>query len=338
VNELGLIDAFLEPFRLKRYARASAAGVVSGPGDDCAVVRPSRGRELVLKVDEVVQGVHFDPRWFTPEDVGHKALAAALSDLAAAGARPRWFLCALGVRTDSDPLPVARGMARGMAALARRHRCVLVGGNVTRAPAWSVSITALGETSRPRTRRGARPGDALVVAGELGRAALGLRLLRGDGNGGGNERAWRESEGSVPRRREESTAIRAQLRPEPLVAAGLAATPLAAAAVDVSDGFLRDLDHLCEASSCGAEVELQDLPIDAAVRAAGVELALSGGEDYALLFAARAQSASKLVARLRKSRIPARVAGRFVKARGIRLHDHGTLRPLPPRLGWDHLD
>jgi thiamine-monophosphate kinase len=338
VNELGLIDAFLEPFKLKRYGRAAAADVLSGPGDDCAVVRPSRGRKLVLKVDEVVQGVHFDPRWFTPDDVGHKALAAALSDLAAAGARPRWFLCALGVRTDSDPLPVARGIARGMAALARRHRCILVGGNVTKAAAWSVSITALGEAARPRTRRGARPGDALVVAGELGRAAFGLRLLSGDGTeGGGGERAWRQSE-SAGRTREQDAAIRAQLRPEPLVAAGVAATGLAAAAVDVSDGFLRDLGHLCEASSCGAEVDVEDLPIDASVRDADVELALTGGEDYALLFAARASATARLVAAVRKTRVPVRVAGRFVKARGIRLRDRGTPRALPPRLGWDHLE
>jgi thiamine-monophosphate kinase len=337
VNELGLIDAFLEPFKLKRYARAAAGGVVSGPGDDCAVVRASRGRELVLKVDEIVQGVHFDPRWFTPDDVGHKALAAALSDLAAAGARPRWFLCALGVRTDSDPLPVARGMGRGMAALARRHRCALVGGNVTKAGAWSISITAIGEAAHARTRRGARPGDTLVVAGELGRAALGLRLLRGGADGRGTDRSWRENGG--PRRSpDENAAIRAQLRPDPLVAAGLAAERLAVAAVDVSDGFLRDLNHLCEASGCGVEVDLRDLPIETSVRAADVELALSGGEDYALLFATRSKSAARLVSAVRKTRAPARIAGRFVKGRGIRLLDGGAPRPLPAHLGWDHLE
>ena len=338
MNELGLIDAFLEPFKLTRYARRGGAGVLSGPGDDCAVVRPSRGRELVLKVDEVVQGVHFDPRWFTPEDVGHKALAAALSDLAAAGARPRWFLCALGVRTDADPLPLARGIARGMAALARRHRCALVGGNVTKAPAWSISVTALGEAARPRTRRGARPGDVLVIAGELGRAALGLRLLRTAREDGATDTGWRTGDGAKRPTRDEAAAVRAQLRPEPLVAAGLAAGRLATASVDVSDGFLRDLDHLCEASGCGAEVEVSDLPVDAAVRSADLELALAGGEDYALLFATRARSAARLVAALRRTRTAARVVGRFVKARGIHLRDGGAPRPLPSHLGWDHLD
>src|SRR5215470_2436889 len=284
---------------MRRDARPNGAGVVSGPGDDCAVVRPSKGRKLVLKVDELVEGVHFDWRWFSPVDVGHKALAAALSDLAAASARPRWFLCALGVRPGKDAARIARGMGRGMAALARRHRCVLVGGNVSRAPAWSVSVSALGEAARPRGRGGARPGDAIVVAGELGRAALGLRLLRGGAR--------------KPPARHAAETVRAQLRPEPLVAAGLATAGLATAAVDVSDGFLRDLGHVCEASRCGAEVEIEALPIDLAVRAASIDLALSGGEDYALVFAVRPPDARQLLSRLRRAGSRATQVGRFVR-------------------------
>ena len=323
MNELGLIDAFLAPFGVRRDARPDGPGVLAGPGDDCAVVRPSAGKKLVLKVDELVEGVHFDWGWFTPEDVGHKALAAALSDLAAAAARPRWFLCALGVRPEADAPRIARGLARGMAGLARRHRCTLVGGNVTRAATWSVSVSALGEADSPRGRGGARPGDAIVVAGELGRAALGLRLLRGGAR--------------KPPSRGAARTIRAQLRPEPLVAAGLAAGGLATAAVDVSDGFLRDLGHLCAASRCGAQVEVEALPVDPAVRAASVELALSGGEDYALVFAVRPSNAARLLSRLRRTGIPAAQVGRFVRGRGIRLLERGQARKLPPRLGWDHL-
>lgn len=323
MNELGLIDAFLAPFGVRRDARPDGPGVLAGPGDDCAVVRPSAGKKLVLKVDELVEGVHFDWRWFAPEDAGHKALAAALSDLAAAAARPRWFLCALGVRPEADAPRIARGLARGMAGLARRHRCTLVGGNVTRAATWSVSVSALGETDSPRGRGGARPGDAIVVAGELGRAALGLRLLRGGAR--------------KPPSRGAARTIRAQLRPEPLVAAGLAAGGLATAAVDVSDGFLRDLGHLCAASRCGAQVEVEALPVDPAVRAASVELALSGGEDYALVFSVRPANAARLLSRLRRTGIPAAQVGRFVRGRGIRLLERGQARKLPPRLGWDHL-
>ena len=322
MNELRLIDAFLAPFGLSRDARASGPGVLSGPGDDCAVVRPSTGRKLVLKVDELVERVHFDWRWFAPHDVGHKALAAALSDLAAAGARPRWFLCALGVRPAADALRIAGGVARGMAALAKRHGCTLVGGNVTRADAWSVSITALGEADRPRGRGGARPGDAIILVGELGKAALGLRLLR--------------TAGHRPGSRVRAAAIRAQLRPQPLVDAGLAAGSLAAAAVDVSDGFLRDLGHVCAANRCGAEVEVDSIPLDPLVRAAGIELALSGGEDYALLLAVHPRNVARLLLRLRRAGAPAARIGRFATGRGIRLLEGGKLRPLPKRLGWDH--
>lgn len=324
MDELRLIDAFLAPFGLRRDARSASDGVLSGPGDDCAVVRPSAGQKLVLKVDELVERVHFDWRWFQPRDVGHKALAVALSDLAAAGARPRWFLCALGVRSAADAVGIARGMARGMAALARRHGCALVGGNVTRAEAWSASITALGEAAHPRGRRGARPGDVIVVAGNLGRAALGLRLLRA------------HSRRSGPRPMV-ATAIRSQLRPEPLVRAGIAAGSLASAAVDVSDGFLRDLGHICAASSCAAEVDVDALPIDPAIRAAGVDLALSGGEDYALVFAARPRNLAPLLSRLRRTGGRATAVGRFVRGRGVRLLEKGKPRPLPKRLGWDHL-
>jgi thiamine-monophosphate kinase len=213
---------------------------------------------------------------------------------------------------------------------------VLVGGNVTRAPAWSISVTAIGEAERPRGRRGARPGDKLVIAGQLGRAALGLRLLRGDGATDGSA-TWRGRHEPAQRTRAESAAIRAQLRPEPLLAAGLAARRLAAAAVDVSDGFLRDLGHLCEASRCGSEVELSDLPVDGDVRASGIDLALAGGEDYALLFAARPRDADRLVAAIRRTKTEARIAGQFVKGRGIRLFENGAPRPLPPDLGFDHL-
>src|SRR5207244_11215478 len=125
---------------------------------------------------------------------------------------------------------------------------------------------------------GARPGDAIILVGELGKAPLGLRLLRT----AGHKRASRVR----------AAAIRAQLRPQPLVDAGLAAGSLAAAAVDVSDGFLRDLGHVCAASGCGAEVDLDSVPLHPAVRSAGIDLALSGGGDYAVLLAAGAGNVS----------------------------------------------
>jgi thiamine-monophosphate kinase len=307
-SELDLIDAFLAPFGLDRSS-SSAPGVLAGPGDDCAVVRPSRGRSLVVKTDAVVEGVHFRMPPFTPEDVGHKALAVNLSDLAAAGARPRWFVCALGVPKTRFATPIARRMGRGMARLAERHGCGLVGGNVTRSPGWSVTLCVFGEAKQPRGRTGARPGDALLVVGKLGAAARGLADLRKGAR---------------------TAAARAQLRPEPLVEQGLAAGRFASAAIDVSDGFLRDLGHLCESSGCGAEVDAAALPV---APGASFDDALSGGEDYALLFAARPGQVRHLVARIPE----ARPVGKFVAEPGIRLFQHGRPRRLPSRLGFDHL-
>ena len=301
--EFDLIEAFLKPFPRGR-------GVRLGPGSDCAAVSVSRGMQLVATTDAVVEGVHFDLERFLPEDVGWKALAVNLSDLAAAGARPRWFLCALGVPKSGRAGQLVRGISRGMAPLAKEFGCALVGGNVTGASEWSVTITALGESRRPLSRAGARPGDALVVVGALGDAAAALRP------------------------NPSPVASRAQRRPTPLVREGQIAAAQASAAIDVSDGFLQDLGHLCQESSVGSVVECSALPLGKAARALpdGMELALGGGEDYALLLSVPRRKLTALAKKLRFAEV-----GRIVRGRGIQLTELGHPRPLPRRVGFDHL-
>ncbi|HEY6909828.1 MAG TPA: thiamine-phosphate kinase [Myxococcales bacterium] len=302
-SEFDLIDAFLAPF-------GRGKGVVIGPGSDCAAVQPARGLRLVATTDAVVEGVHFDLRRFSPEDVGWKALAVNLSDLAAAGARPRWFLCALAIPRRQRTEAVARRIARGMAALATRSGCALIGGNVTSASEWSVTITALGEAKKPLSRSGARPGDALVVVGRLGDAAAGLRPLP------------------------HPSAARAQRRPRPLFREGLLAARFASAAIDVSDGFLQDLRHLATSSGVGAVVECSSLPLGRAARSLpdGMELALTGGEDYALILSVPRRK----LAALRQLLACAEV-GRILRGSGVTLTELGQPRPLPRRAGFDHL-
>lgn len=288
-SEFELIDQFLAPF-----------GGGEGVGSDCAAVRVGRGMQLVSTTDAIVQNVHFTLPRFTPEDIGWKALAVNLSDLAAAGARPRWFLCALGVPPRTARL--APRIARGMASLARKFDCKLIGGNVTRASEWSITITAMGEARRPLMRFGARPGDALVVAGKLGEAAAGL----------------------TP----------AQRRPQPLVREGLLAARHASASIDVSDGFVQDLGHLCKASGVGAVVECSALPLGRAARALphGMELALAGGEDYALVFSVRRRKLEMMKRALKCAEV-----GRITREPGVHLTELGVPRPLPARRGFDHL-
>jgi thiamine-monophosphate kinase len=288
-------------------AATHPAALVIGVGDDAAVVAPSRNALTVLTTDAQIEGVHFDRRWSGPADIGYRALAVNLSDLAAMGATPRWALLSLGLPAA---LPVAEveALVDGLIGLARTHGVVVVGGNLTRSPGpLIVDITAVGEV-RPRralTRSGGRPGDELFVSGEIGGAAAGLEMLRA---------GWRESgvgdrvadapatgdeppatsDERLPTSGTRAACIARFLRPQPRVRLGMAVAQARAAraAMDLSDGLADALRQVAEASGCGVEVDAGALPIDAAARewwlSAGrdpVGAALSGGDDYELLLA-----------------------------------------------------
>ncbi len=302
-----------------RRLPARGEGVVVGIGDDAAVLAPPRGERLVATVDAVVERVHFEPGW-APEDVGWKALAVNLSDVAAMGARPLWALVALATPRDEDPRRLVR-MGRGIAACARRYGAAVVGGNVTSADQLSLTVTVVGAVARGRAllRSGGRPGDLLVVSGTLGDAARGLRP--------GAAKPLRDR----------------QRRPRPRVELGRAAAGVARAAIDVSDGLLQDLGHLCAASGVGARIELDRLPLSSAYRAATrgaadpFEEALSGGEDYELVLAVPPGRLAALREAARAARTPVTVIGALEDRRGIRVvkGEGGLYRPR--RAGHDHL-
>jgi thiamine-monophosphate kinase len=280
---------------------------------------------LCVSTDAVVEGVHFRRAHGPLADVGHKALAVNLSDLAAMGARPRWFVCSLAA--PSLTRAEARALGRGMAALARRARIALVGGNVTRARELSLTLTVAGTvlSEAPLLRSGGRPGDALYVSGALGGARLGLASLSREGRG--------------PRYRR---AEQRQRRPEPRLALGLLAVRYASAAIDISDGFLQDAGRLLAASRVGAEVWGDCLPVDSEVRRAfaspgrALRAALVGGEDYELLLAvpeARARAFERACAHAGEA---VQAIGRLVRSRGLRVFGTDG-RPLRLSLsGFDH--
>ena len=310
-GEFELIERFTRPF-------GRGEGIRVGIGDDAAVLRPPPGQDLVATVDAVVEGVHFTPR-FTPEEIGWKALAVNLSDLAAMGARPLWALVALSTPPAADPGRLAR-IGRGIAACARRHALSVVGGNVTAARQLSLTVTVLGAVGKGRAllRSGGRPGDLLVVSGTLGDAALGL--LPGAAPG--------------PRSR--------QRRPRPRLALGRGVAGIAHAAIDISDGFLQDLGHLCAASGVGARLEADRLPLSPAYRAATrgsrdpFEGALSGGEDYELLLAVPPSRLEALRGAARRASTRVTVVGALEDRPGVRVVEGGrSLRPR--REGHDHL-
>jgi thiamine-monophosphate kinase len=308
-GEFTFIDLFLSHFPRAR--------VPVGPGDDCAVLAPSR-RAQCITTDAVVEDVHFKRAWFSPEDIGHKALAVNLSDLASMGAVPRWFVCALALPRDFPRRELA-GLARGMSALAREYGISLVGGNITSARELSITLTAAGDLppgTAPLTRAGGRPGDMLYVSGTLGDARLGLQHLQ------------------AGRRR--SAAILRQKRPVPRVALGRLASRFASAGLDLSDGLAQDLGHLCAASRVGAELELEHLPLSRAVRASlGAEGALAGGEDYELLLAVPPERTSAFERACLRMEEPITRIGRLTPGPPGHIHD-ALGRSLRLPAGFDH--
>jgi thiamine-monophosphate kinase len=294
-------------------------GTVVGPGDDCAVVRFA-GRRLLVTVDSMVEGVHYDARWCTPRQLGSKAFLVNASDIAAMGGRPRYALVSIA----APPVYRVRdllGLHDGIMEAAAACGASIVGGNLTRSAQMVVSITLLGEAPRRLvTRRGARAGDRLYVTGTLGDAALAVRAL--------------VAGGAPPR-----SALQRLLAPTPRLRAGrvLVERGLVSAMIDVSDGLLQDLGHICGASGVGAAVDAGALPLSRAYRrVAGADssLALSGGEDYELLCTVPERHVSRLEHSRRQLDCPITCIGEITAGGGIRVAGTPAAGIRPP--GYDH--
>ncbi len=317
MNEFELIRTY--------FARPAPArdDVRLGVGDDAAVLAPPPGQELVVTSDILVSGVHFLPD-ADPAALGHKALAVNLSDLAAMGAEPAWFLLNLALpAADEDWLA---GFSKGLFALAERYRVQLVGGDTSRAPQTVIAIEAHGfvPPGAALTRAGARPGDRIFVTGPLGDAGLALR----------------QRLGKLKLTPPELAAAAERLdRPQPQVEAGLALRGIASAAIDISDGLVADLGHILERSRVGARIELARLPLSviyrAHIRKLRWDVALANGDDYELCFTVPPANLSALEAL--KPRFPGIAEiGTVEQAAGLRILDrHG--KPYAPKIaGHDH--
>jgi len=298
--------------------------VVLGVGDDCALLRPLDDNLLAVTMDTLVEGVHF-PLETDPEDLGHKALAVNLSDLAAMGAEPAWVTLALTLPKAEPAWLVA--FARGFARLARRYGVQLVGGDTTRGP-LSVTVQAHGfvEEGTALTRGGARPGDLVYVTGTLGDAGLALLALQGQ----------------VRLATAEREAVLERLnRPRPRVEAGRALRGIATSCIDISDGLAADLGHILEASGVGAMLYVAQLPISAVLSAhleksGGYSLPLSAGDDYELCFTVPAGRQAEAEAALADCGCPCRWVGMIEERHGLRCLDPDGTVAEPARSGWDH--
>ncbi|TAM96358.1 MAG: thiamine-phosphate kinase [Rhodanobacteraceae bacterium] len=294
--------------------------VVLGIGDDAALLDLPAGQRLVACTDTLVEGVHF-PRGSAPDDLGWKALAVNLSDLAAMGAEPAWALLALTL-PEGDARFVER-FAEGFAELARAHGVALIGGDTTQGP-LSATVTALGfvPAGDALTRSAARVGDVVFVTGTLGDAAGALHL--------------QQDRGHAPE------ALSARMaRPEPRVAVGLVMRGLAHACIDVSDGLLADLGHVCASSGVGAVLDADALPLSPALAAAFDaqtcrDLALSGGDDYELCFSVPSVHEKAIVEAVQRAGCSVTRIGRIVAGSGVRAVDAQGNVVTPPNAGWEH--
>jgi len=293
------------------------SGVKLGIGDDAAVLEVPDGQHLVAATDTLNAGVHF-PNNTAAYDIGHKCLAVNLSDIAAMGAVPRWALLSLSLpEVDSDWV---ESFTAGFIALAQKHGVSLVGGDTTSGP-LSISVTAMGLVGQGNqlTRSGAKPGDLLVVSGNVGGAARALEMLQAG---------------------EAVTDQHLLDRPQPRVNLGQALAGHANACIDISDGLLADLGHVLEASGCGARIDLAALPAADNLSGLDEELRwkyqLSGGDDYELLFALSQEKQNLLTNWSEKLDIDLSIIGTIEAGEGARcIRADGTVyQPQLP--GFEH--
>jgi thiamine-monophosphate kinase len=321
---------------IARYFAPLAKGV---PGafellDDAALISPPPGHELAAKTDAVVGGVHFLPD-DPPDLIARKALRVNLSDLAAKGAVPRAYMLGL-MLPETVGEEWLSAFARGLAADQDEYGVRLIGGDTNATPGpVTIAVTAFGDVpvGRMIRRSGARAGDTVFVTGTLGDAALGLRALRG---------ALPGLEAGAAR-----FLIDRYLLPQPRVTLGPRLRGLASAAIDISDGLIADLGHVCEVSRLSAIVESSRVPLSAAARAAlalhpaWIDTVLTGGDDYEILFTAPAQAANELKELSRTLGVPIAAIGRMqscsIGERGKVTALDASGQPLAfDREGWTH--
>lgn len=309
--------------------------VILGIGDDAAVTKPLGGKP-VFTIDTMVEGVHFDLAYTAPRELGHKALAVNLSDLAAMGATPSYALVSLGLKQEMNEHFVTE-LYEGMKALAKKHSVDIIGGNLVQSPlTFIIDVVAIGQVAKnffPRS--GAKVGDVVAVTGRLGSSAAGLNCLRKLGR-----HEIKEMEAKL------GECLTDHLMPEPRVEESLALQKLGGVTsmIDISDGLAKELHHIAKASGVGFLIKEKAIPVSKSTLSAAEFLgtkampwALYGGEDYELLFTAKKKSWPAIAKFFQKKRWPLSLLGEVTPAKlGVRIEGtEGSVGKLEGR-GWNH--
>jgi len=321
LGEFGLIE------RVRRTT-AQGRGVTLGIGDDAAWVK-TRSGSCLLTADLLIEGVHFDLKWTSLYALGYKTLAVNMSDIAAMGGTPAYLLLSLGIPATFESEDVEE-FYRGIRSLALKSGVALVGGDTSVAKSLFISACLVGDAPyRPITRGGAQVGDDIYVTGTLGDSALGLKLLKRKSP----KLTQRTAKFLLSRHHFPTDRVR--------TGATLASKKLARAMIDVSDGLLQDLGHICKASRIGATIAEKKLPLSAAYRSLaghdGTGHALTGGEDYELLFCARRRDRPRIEKLQEFVDVPISRIGTCVRPRdGIAVLDRKGQRISFRATGHDH--
>jgi len=320
LGEFGLIDRI-------SAAVTERAAVKIGIGDDAAAIEPSPGHLVLMTSDMLIEGVHFDLELTDPLSLGRKSLAVNLSDLAAMGAEPRYFLLSLAIPQKLD-LEFLDRFFSGMMQRADQFGITLIGGDTCLSKGGlAISITATGEQLPELVvkRSGAKPGDLIFLTGTVGDSALGLKLLqRGDKTG---------------------FLVSRHLDPEPRVAAGvaMAVEGVASAMIDISDGLVADLGHILDKSGVGARLELAGIPLSDQYRKEisrftedCFSLPLGGGEDYELLFTAPPLFRDRIFSCMESCGVNVSIIGEMTKEKGLAIISADGSAYHPSQKGYDH--
>jgi len=306
-----------------RRRACGGSSLVTGIGDDCAVLRVPPGHELLVTTDFTIENVHFRRDWHPPELVGRRCLTRGLSDIAAMGGEPRAAFLSLAIAEDVPQKWVDRFL-NGLLELAQEHKVPLAGGDTAQSDRGiQADIVVVGSVPKGNAvlRSGAKPGQQIYVTGELGGSAAVLACL-----------GESKPSGADPMRSPRTFRLNA---PQPRVAVGqsLRRRGLASAMIDISDGLSTDLEHICHESHVGAEIEAEAIPraqVGPKKKPVALEFALHGGDDYELLFTSSAAVPAQIAG------VPVTRIGRTVRSRGMRLIGaDGRQRPLEAR-GWEH--
>ncbi len=307
------------------FGQRGLPGLVKGIGDDAAVVKVGHNKAIVATTDMLIEDIHFSLKYEGFFDIGWKALAVNLSDMAAMGATPKWGLISIGLPVGISVDSVDK-LSRGIATLARKYRVGIIGGDTVKSPGKLViNLAVLGEATPGEViyRQGARPGDFLFVSGRIGEAAAGLAILQ-------KKLKSRQLGASAG-------IVRKYLRPEPRLKESnlIVKYGLASSMIDISDGLHLSAKFICEPSRVGAKIYIDKIPVNhrllSANRERALSWALSGGEDYELLFTVPPAKVRKALALF-----PGKLIGEITGGRDIKLLDKNRQEIDFKSSGYDH--